>query len=253
MRAAGHDQTIASSSSVGAGAAVARPRLAGSARAGARRRARARPRAAAPGSDGRARARAASRSSRVDAELALREDVARVVLDPEAMRRHPRDLVARVDRPEARVRPAMARQEGGVHAHRGAPARRIDSRQPGRPEPAHDEVRARRAHALDRRGAHRRLDAGASGPAQSGWRAAGAPAPAGRPPHRRCRARRAQGASRPAAARRTRPWLRSPRLAQGPGRRDAFSSCPLVPRRRASSARTRRSGIARQRRPTIRW
>ncbi len=36
------------------------------------------------------------------------------------------------------------------------------------------------------------------------------------------------------------------------GPRDAFSSCPLVPRRLASLANTRRSGISRKRRPTMR-
>ncbi len=88
--------------------------------------------------------------SRVDAELAPAEDVARVVLDVQYVGRHAGDLVARVDRPKARVRSAVPRQERWMHAHGRCEAQDA-GRQLRRPEPADHELRRGVTHAHERR------------------------------------------------------------------------------------------------------
>ena len=75
-------------------------------------------------------------------DRALKQDGARVVLWSQGVQSHASFRVAAVDAPEIRIRPAVSRQNRGVHADpavgRGVqPARR----QEPRPEPTDDQVR----------------------------------------------------------------------------------------------------------------
>ena len=138
-------------------------------------RTRARPRAGARGTGGRARARAATRSSAGRCASVRCARIGPVSYSPSSRCAvTPVIVVARVDGPEVRVGPAVARQERRVHADR--PARRDRERAPAAACVVQNQLTmssgARRPNALDR-------PARASRPASSHGRARRASASSG--------------------------------------------------------------------------